>query len=50
MSKFISRPIGEIHEVRKVKTFGDKVKDFFQQVIGVVVVFVIITVAIKIFT
>lgn len=34
MPKFVTRPVGQIHEIRKVKTLGDKVKDFLWKVVG----------------
>ncbi|MBO4168852.1 hypothetical protein [Cereibacter azotoformans] len=48
MPRYVDEEVGKIVRRRTVKTFGDKVKEFVQQLIGGVVVIFIISVAIKI--
>ena len=42
MPKFIEREVGKIVHRQKVKTFGDKVKEFLEGLAGFIVIMVII--------
>ncbi len=46
MPKIEKKKVGEIHQVRKVRTFGDKVVSFVETALGVVgFVFIIVIVS-----
>ena len=42
MPRYIEEEVGQIVRRRKVKTFGDKVKEFFEGLAGLVVIIVIL--------
>lgn len=43
MPKYINEEIGKVIRRRKVKTFGDQVKEFLERLAGVAVVVVILS-------
>lgn len=50
MAKYRMEEIGKIYRTRKVKTFGDKVKEFFEMVAGAISIIVVIVIIVAIIT
>ena len=50
MPRYTHEEIGKIYRTRKVKTFGDKVKEFFEMVAGAISIIVVIVIIVAIIT